>query len=355
VAEVNVSPTTGMGRVAWHWFEALRARGHRVTHIGPDQVGPLAHPRHFPASARRVVDRLGERVDGLLVHEPASGAFVDAGLPVVLVSHGIERRLWELQTSGRAGDVPSWRTRLLFPCWRLRLADRGLRRAERLYLISRDDIAFATERYGRQAADIFAFRNGVDPMTVGPARRAKDVLFIGTWISRKGTDLLTHAAEALADVHPDLRWTLAGTGRDAETVAAAFAERVRPRLTLRPHFTAADEAGLFEGAPIFVLPSTFEGQPLALLQAMAAGCCCITTDTCGQRDLIQDGRNGRLVAVGDRTGFTTAIRQVLDDPALRDRLGAAARDSVSTRTWPVVSAEVADDLEMFFSSRQTHA
>lgn len=348
VAEVGLSPTTGMGRVGWHWRAEAQRRGHAFTHIGPDEVGPLAHPRHFPAAARRCLARLDARIDGLLVHEPASGAFLDAGVPLVVVSHGIERRLWDLQLAGQAGDRPSLRTRLLFPWWRLRQADRGLRLGHRLYLISQDDVAFAKARYGRDPQDIFAFRNGVDP--VEPPTRTHDphILFIGSWIARKGLDLLRHAARILHRSHPDVRWTLAGTGGEAATVAASFDATVRGRLDIHPHFSAAQERHLFAGTPIFVLPSTFEGQPLALLQAMAAGCCCVTTNICGQRDLITDGQNGLLIAVGDQQGFVSALQRVLTDAGLRDRLGDAARASVANRAWATVSTEVVDDLESFF-------
>ena len=353
VAEADIAPTTGMGRVAWHWQAEAHRRGHTLLPIGPQQVGPLTHPRLFPGAARRAFDQLTDRTDALLVHEPASGAFLDLNIPLIVVSHGIERRLWDLQRAGRAGQRPSLRTRMFFPWWRLRLADRGLRHGHRLYLISRDDVSFARDRYGRQPDDIFAFRNGVDPVPASEPTHQPHVLFIGSWIDRKGTDLMTHAASLLHQSHPTLRWTLAGTGSDAGTVAAAFPEPVRAHLDIQPRFAADQEHALFEGAPIFVLPSTFEGQPLALLQAMAAGCCCITTDTCGQRDLIDNERNGLLIPVGDKAAFVLALTRVLNDQALRNQLGAAARASVIGRSWSAVSAEVIDDLEAFLL-RTTH-
>lgn len=349
VAETPLSLLSGMGRVAWHWrAEAIR-RGHTFTYIGPDETGPLRHPRHFPAAARRALSRLATPASCLLVHEPASGAFVDAGVPLVLVSHGIERRMWNLQLAGRIGDRPPLRTRVLFPWWRLRLADRGLTRADRLYLINREDVAFAQAHYGRTDRDIFAFRNGVNAIDVARPSGAPHVLFIGSWITRKGTSAIIHTATALSATAPDVHWTLAGTGVDAATVAAAFPAALRDRLDIRRKFSVDDEASLFAGAPIFVLPSTFEGQPLALLQAMAAGCCCITTNTSGQRDLIVDGQNGLLIPVGDAQALVGALTRVLADRELRDRLGVAARASVEARTWSTVAAEVLDDLEAFLS------
>lgn len=350
VAEVALSEETGMGRVAVHWRGACEARGHEFIHIGPAEVGGVAHPAFFPRAARRAALALGGAPDLFLVHEPASGAFVGCGVRTVVFSHGLERRGWELQRAGHAdwSDRPGLKTRLLFPLWRLRPAERGLRAADAALLINSEDASFAASRYGLSGARNFVFRNGVKRMeeageSLSGARFT--VLFLGTWIPRKGTQTLARAAEELHRSGVEVAWILAGTGRSASEVLADWPEELHGATTVLPHFAAAEEAELLRQAHVLVLPSFFEGQPLALLQAMEAGLCCITTDCCGQRDLIRHGENGLLHAPGDFSALTRLLGECARDENRRRELGQAARLSVAARTWESVSADVALQLD----------
>ena len=84
-----------------------------------------------------------------------------------------------------------------------------------------------------------------------------------------------------------------------------------------------------KAAKIFVLPSDFEGMPNALLEAMALGLCCISTDCpCGgPRAVIEDGVNGCLVPVGDEDALCKAMQQLLDDGDKRREMALRARES----------------------------
>ena len=79
-------------------------------------------------------------------------------------------------------------------------------------------------------------------------------------------------------------------------------------------------------AGIFVLSSDVEGMPNALLEAMALGLACVSTDCpCGgPRTVIKDGENGLLIPVGDTDALTRALRRIMDDPELEERLGVNA-------------------------------
>ena len=87
-----------------------------------------------------------------------------------------------------------------------------------------------------------------------------------------------------------------------------------------------DVAAHIEKASLFILASAQEGMPNALIEAMALGLPCISTDCpCGgPADLIANGENGILVPVGDRQAMKDAMVRVLEDPALADKLGTAA-------------------------------
>lgn len=76
---------------------------------------------------------------------------------------------------------------------------------------------------------------------------------------------------------------------------------------------------------VFVLSTHWEGMPLALVEAMAAGCACVGSDVVGVREVIDHGRTGLLVAHADAPALAGALQQLLQDTALAERLGSAAR------------------------------
>jgi len=345
IAEADLNLGTGMGRVGWHWREEALRRGLPFVHIGPSDVASSRHPQGFPAAAVRAYRRIQEDGDCLLVHEPASGAFVGAGGTLVAVSHGLERRGWQARCSGEWGadDVPPLKTRLLFPLWRLRGVDRGLRHAAHILVLNRQDASFAETFYRRSPEAITILRHGAEPTALTEAdvpEGAFTALFLGSWIARKGVHTLLAAAGLLAARGVSVRWILAGTGGSAEEIRRQFPEAMRGSVEVIPTFSPSDEDALLRRAHVFVLPSFFEGQPLALLQAMAAGRCCVTTDCCGQRDLIDHGRDGLLFAPGNAEGLAAELARVAADGQLRHQLGFAARQTLAGRTWEAAFAQV---------------
>jgi glycosyltransferase involved in cell wall biosynthesis len=90
-----------------------------------------------------------------------------------------------------------------------------------------------------------------------------------------------------------------------------------------------DVAQLLQQAHIFVLPSYYgEGLPKALLEACAVGRPVISTDIPGCRDIVRDGYNGLLVPPKDPEALAVAIAKLLDDASLRQRMGAAGRETI---------------------------
>jgi glycosyltransferase involved in cell wall biosynthesis len=338
-----------MGRVAWHWRNALERRGYEFIHIGSKEVGPLRHPGLFPFAAYRAYKRLGRSASILLVHEPASGVFAKRG-PTIVFSHGVERRGWQLAVDGNDGTSKRirWRTRLLFPLWRLRQCDIGLRKGAGLLLINSEDSTFVQRTYGRRLEDIQLFKNGVYPSTLNERTQPVDsitALFLGSWLERKGIDTLISAARILDARNIRINWLLAGTGSDGDSIFNSWPESVRPQVEVIPGFSPAEEEALLARSNLFVLPSFFEGQPLSLLQAMETGRCCITTDCCGQRDLIQHNQNGLLHTPGDSVELASLIERCAASEELRTSLGRHAKQSVRGRNWETVSSEVVDFVE----------
>lgn len=83
---------------------------------------------------------------------------------------------------------------------------------------------------------------------------------------------------------------------------------------------------VWANAHIAVLPSHREGFPKSLIEATASGRPAITTDTIGCREVIEDGVSGFVVPLCDAEAIADALEKLVSDPALRRRMGSAARE-----------------------------
>lgn len=252
----------------------------------------------------------------------------------------------------RGGDVPGWLPGELDAMHRRTL---WLNR-----LIVRQAVAaLANSRGLRDLAapsfpgvDIGVLANGVDtrlyrPPAVrghtGPAR----LIFVGRITTQKGLDLLieTLATPSLAGRHWELDVVGTGPMLDVYTARAA-ALGLAPRIRFHGWLGRAETAALYRGADILAFPSRYEGMPNVVLEAMASGLAIVSTRIAGTEELIEDGRNGLLVAPDDPAAFAVALRRVIDDGDLRRQLGEAARrDAVEGWSWAARAAQLADVIE----------
>ena len=178
------------------------------------------------------------------------------------------------------------------------------------------------------------------------------ILFLGSWLKRKGTETLARAAAILYRRGVSHEWLLAGTGLGRDSVLAEWPRELIDSTVIVPRFAADQEADLFASSNIFVLPSFFEGQPLALLEAMAWGLCCIASDCCGQKDLIKNRQTGLLHPPGDAEALARLIQECVENAELRAQLGRSAALSVEGRTWDAVSDEVVSYVESVIDRMQ---
>jgi hypothetical protein len=159
--------------------------------------------------------------------------------------------------------------------------------------------------------------NGVPAATLAaepPA--APTVLYAGRLRARKAPVVLVRAFAAGRRAPTDARLVLAGDGDERPAVEREIArlglgERVE-RLGSVPR---AEVAERLRRASVFCLPSLYEGLPLALLEAMAAGVPVVATAVSGHPDAIVDGVGGWLVPAEDSAALASALVGALGDPA----------------------------------------
>jgi len=158
------------------------------------------------------------------------------------------------------------------------------------------------------------------------------VVFLGAICKAKGVVDLVRAAGKLTQrarvvlLGPQ---TEEGIGEQLRELAARFG--ISERLLMPGAVDGAAKAEWLARATVFVLPSHSEGQPISVLEAMAAGCAIVATTVGAVPDAIRDGHNGLLVAAGDVEALASAIDRLLADAALRETLGQQARRDCAAR------------------------
>ena len=177
--------------------------------------------------------------------------------------------------------------------------------------------------------DVRVLPNPVLPVALPPdvPREAQTLLFLGRLDPEKGVFVLVEALARLARTHPQLRAVLAGEGDVDGVRKAAVAAGVAGRVELPGWVDGEAKAQLLARAGIFVLPSRFEGLPMALLEAQAAGLPVVATRVGGIPQAVRED-NGRLAEPDNVASLVVALAPLLDNPAEAARMGARGREQV---------------------------
>lgn len=186
-----------------------------------------------------------------------------------------------------------------------------------------DGFVFQTEDakawYGESVKDIktAVIPNAINPAFIRPpyqGEKRKVIAGAGRLNDQKNFSLLIRAFARIANDFPDYNLVIYGEGNKREELEELVKEMgLKDRVSLPGNIrNIADE---MEKNSMFVLSSDFEGMPNALMEAMALGLPCISTDCpCGgPRFLIQNGENGVLVPVGDVEKMSEAMKTLLND------------------------------------------
>lgn len=255
-----------------------------------------------------------------VIHYHAEGPCVPlplahrAGIRTVATIHGLD---WQRAKWGRLASAY------------IRLGEKNAaRRADEVIVLSRPAQEYFRETYGRETRLI---PNGIEPREPRPARviaerwgltQGSYVLFLGRIVPEKRPELLVEAFRGLGT---GKRLVVAGGSSDTseylEEVRRLAAEDSRVLMT---GFVQGEALGeLYSNAFCYVLPSDVEGMPMSLLEAMAYGRCCVTSDIPECADVT--GGTGLTFPKGDAEALRGVLAGLLADPARASELGVSAR------------------------------
>jgi glycosyltransferase involved in cell wall biosynthesis len=158
----------------------------------------------------------------------------------------------------------------------------------------------------------------------------KTAIFVARMLWSKGLAELIEAARLLKSRDRKYRIVLVGDVDPANPDSATEADLRTWQSEGLVEWLGkrSDVAALLRDADLAVLPSWREGLPKSLLEAAASGLAMVATDVPGCREIVHHGENGLLVPLRDSTALADAIEALMEDNALRETYGKAARELV---------------------------
>ena len=176
----------------------------------------------------------------------------------------------------------------------------------------------------------------VVPAAVGSAGDRQGFVTVARLVPQKGIDVLIRALAQTSGAAQDWTLTLVGDGPEREALERQV---LQAGLEEKVHFLGfrSDPQTSLLQAGVFVLPSRYEGMPNALLEAMAVGLAVVVTDASpGPLEVVEAGVSGLVVPSDEPAALADALDRLAAQPQLRERLGAAARETLRQSDWPVV-------------------
>lgn len=196
------------------------------------------------------------------------------------------------------------------------------------YVADHSESLGAPKRVIRNISDLERFSEGVSlRRELGYADSDVIIAFLGQLIRVKGLEMFIDVATRIVD--PRARFIVAGPLR--KTQEAYTEDEVKALVARDPRIRylgyRTDVENLYATSDVIVMPSQWE-EPCAmvLVEAAAAGKPVVATATGGTAEILRDGETGYLVERHDVSGMTACVARLIQDRALRNRLGEAAAD-----------------------------
>ena len=160
-------------------------------------------------------------------------------------------------------------------------------------------------------------------------------LFVGRIVGDKGINELCQAFSLLHQQYPQTRLWLVGPYEDnldpVSTETKAVIDDEKSAIHAVGTKMGDELLAYYAASDCFVFPSYREGFPNTVLEAGAMGLPCIVTDINGSREIIVDGKNGRIIPSKDERALYDAMKEMIENGTLREQMAANARPMIADR------------------------
>jgi glycosyltransferase involved in cell wall biosynthesis len=161
-----------------------------------------------------------------------------------------------------------------------------------------------------------------------PAGEPLTILYLGRISLNKGIDVIYDALKTLKERGSQVRFVLAGTGPDEALYVPQFRDLLGDAFSFRGVVTGRRKTQLLKECNVFLLPSRFEGLPMALLECMAFGLVPVTTGVGSIPTVVAHGVNGLLIQEPDAAQIVDAVGALSADKENMRRLSTNARERI---------------------------
>lgn len=212
--------------------------------------------------------------------------------------------------------------------------------AKAVVTVSDFNMAYLNKHFPDSARKVHRIYNGLDlqRFRFADAReRTPTIVAVGRLVEKKGFEYLIEACALMRDAGLSFDCKIVGTGEREQDLLSLINERslqgcVRI-LGARPQREVMEivQSSAVMAAPCVVgADGNRDGLPTVVLEAMALGTPCVGTDVTGMPEALVEGRTGRCIAQRDVEGLAAALRELMIDAALRDRLAKGARRHIES-------------------------
>jgi glycosyltransferase involved in cell wall biosynthesis len=244
--------------------------------------------------------------------------------PVVITIHGYHGRKYEFDDAGKIGGGIIGRIRIIVE----RLLNIF---ADRLVCVSEEDRRYLVKNRLSPKAKTIVIPNGIElsrfrlPVKV-PSQKELIVLDVARFHFQKGHKYLVSAIPGILKKNPGTKFVFIGDGEIFDKIKKQVYEYLLlPSEKVIFLGRKSDVRPFLEQSDIFVSPSLWEGLPIALIEASAAGLAIVATDAPGNREVIVDGETGLLVESQSVSALEEGIERLIANQELRNLLGRNAR------------------------------
>jgi glycosyltransferase involved in cell wall biosynthesis len=198
----------------------------------------------------------------------------------------------------------------------------------------------------RPSQKIGVIHNGIDIDNFKPNQNKKilDKFVITPGASRvtkrKGLEFLIKAVKQLLPKYPNILLKIMGDGDEKENlVMLAKKLKLENNVQFLGRIPREETANYYQEANVFILPSFNEGMSNAMLEALATGLPIIATETGGTKELVTEGENGFIVAMGSREDLAERIERLILNPELCEKMSQVSRQLAEKMSWQEVARQ----------------